>query len=290
MDMIPIETPQGLPDYELIDSGNREKLERFSSYTIIRPDPRILWSPNQKKEEWDKADARYIRGDAEHGEWNIQKQAPTPWLFRYNDLKFLLKPTDFKHVGIFPEQSVNWDWLTMTINKKPLTILNLFGYTGAASLVSVQSGAKVTHVDSSKPAITWANENYKLNNLPAERIRWIEDDAYKFVVREQKRGNTYDGIIMDPPRFGRGNKGEVWKLTEDLPKLLDAVKQILSPHPAFLLLNAYTADISVLSLQNLIGSTLINLGGTTTCGELALKESKSGRLLPNGLFVRWIQS
>jgi len=278
-----IEYPKNLTDYRLLDSGNREKLETFSGYTVIRPDPRAFWTPNSPS-EWDNADAKYIRTDAEHGTWKMKRPPPNPWYFTYGNLRFFLHPTDFKHVGIFPEQAVNWDWLTRTIAGSPLKVLNLFGYTGAATVVATSAGAFVTHVDSSKPSIVWAKKNYAVNSLPAHGVRWIEDDAYKFVVREKKRGNTYDGVIMDPPRFGRGAKGEVWKLTDDLPKLLVAVKEILSSRTSFVLINVYTADISAVALYNLASSLL--QGGSISVGELALKESDSGRLLPNGLFLR----
>ncbi|MCJ7826347.1 class I SAM-dependent methyltransferase [Patescibacteria group bacterium] len=308
MDTIQIEYPTKLPDYALLDSGDGEKLETFSGYTVIRPDPRALWQKSQKEEMWNTADARYIRTSSEYGSWNIKRTPPDPWHFHYKDYSFLLHPTDFKHVGIFPEQAVNWEWMTTQINRchpelvegsriptqdscwsssHPLHILNLFAYTGAATVIAAKTGAFVTHVDSVKSTISWANENVRLNKIPTDRVRWIEDDAYKFVTREAKREQQYDAIIMDPPRFGRGAKGEVWKLEEDLPKLLLACKQILSPNPLFVLINAYTADLSSLVLSHLMHDLMKEFDGTITFGELATKEASTDRLLPQGVFTRW---
>ena len=202
-------------------------------------------------------------------------------------MTFRLEPTAFKHIGIFPEQAVNWVWLENIIRKQPLNILNLFAYTGAATVAAARAGARVTHLDSVKSAITRAHENARLNHITEKLIRWIEDDAMKFVAREAKRGNTYDGIILDPPRFGRGTKGEIWKLLDDLPRLLEACVSILSPRARFLLVNAYTADISAVALGQLVSSTMKNRGGIVIYGELALKESQSDRLLPSGIFARW---
>jgi len=206
---------------------------------------------------------------------------------RYDRLTFILRPTEFKHVGVFPEQAVNWLWLTKTIGGKPLNVLNLFAYTGGATMAAAAAGAKVTHVDAVKSTIDWAHENIRASNLVDKPVRWIEEDAYKFVLRESRRGSTYDGIIMDPPRFGRGTKGEVWKLEDDLPKLVNACISILSPNPTFFLLNAYTADLSSIAVANLLTSAMSRHKGTVSFGELALKESSSGRLLPNGIFARW---
>jgi len=287
MDTIQIEYPTKLPDYALLDSGDGEKLETFSGYTVIRPDPRALWQKSQEEKMWNTADSRYIRTSSECGSWNIKRTPPDPWRFRYKDYSFLLRPTDFKHVGIFPEQAVNWEWMEGVIKGKQPSILNLFAYTGGATAVAAKNNAFVTHVDSVKSTISWANENCRLNNIPPNRVRWIEDDAYKFVTREAKRGKTYDGLIMDPPRFGRGSKGEVWKLEEDLPKLLLTCKSILVKKPLFVLINAYTADLSSLVLCHMMHDLMKGCDGIITFGELATKEASTDRLLPQGIFARW---
>lgn len=290
MTSIPILIPDDWNDYELIDSGNGMKLERFSAYVVARPDPRAVWKPQKSSQVWNTAHAQYIRSTKTEGHWQIKISPPSPWLIRYRDMTFLLKPTAFKHIGIFPEQAVNWVWLENIIVKQPLNILNLFAYTGVATVAAARAGTRVTHLDSVKSAITWAHENAKLNKLDKDHIRWIEDDAIKFVAREAKRGSTYDGIILDPPRFGRGSKGEVWKLLDDLPRLLEACASILSPRARFLLVNAYTADISAIALGQLVSSALASRGGSISYGELALKESGTDRLLPSGIFARWTTS
>lgn len=288
MNTIRVEYPNDWKDYELIDTGDGEKLERFGTYTLVRPDPRALWRKKLPTNRWEEASATYRRLDPKSGLWDTKNPPPNPWHITYRSLTFVLRPTEFKHVGIFPEQAVNWDWLTRVINGRPIKVLNLFAYTGGATMAAVQAGAEVTHVDAVKSAIDWANENIRVSRLLGKPIRWIEEDAYKYVLREGRRGNTYDGIILDPPRFGRGTKGEVWKLATDLPKLLTVCAGILSSHPVFMLLNAYTADLSSLALSNMVSSALSHHKGEVQFGELALKESGSERLLPNGLFVRWL--
>lgn len=285
MDTVQIEYPKDLTDYALLDSGDGEKLETISGYTVIRPDPRALWQKSDPT-AWKTADARFVRTSADSGHWNVHKPAPDPWIFRFRDVTLSMKPTDFKHVGVFPEQTVNWDWISKIINGSP-SILNLFAYTGGATIAASKAGAFVTHVDSVKSTITWAHENAKLSDIGQNKIRWIEDDAYKFVQREIKRGKTYDGLIMDPPRFGRGSQGEVWKLEEDLPKLFTACKQILKPNPLFILVNAYTADLSSIVIFNLLTDMVGQKGGTMTFGELATKEKGRERFLPQGIFGRW---
>lgn len=288
MTSIPILIPDSWTDYELLDSGDGMKLERFNVYVVARPDPRAVWKPQKSSSVWNTAHAQYIRSTKIEGHWQIKSPPPPLWLIRYRGMIFQLKPTAFKHIGIFPEQAVNWVWLENIIGNQPLNILNLFAYTGAASIAAVRAGARVTHLDSVKSAITWAHENARLNNVTEKQIRWIEDDAMKFVLRESKRGNMYDGIILDPPRFGRGTKGEVWKLLDDLPQLLEACATILSPRARFLLVNAYTADISAIALGQLVSSALASRGGSISYGELTLKESRdNGRLLPSGIFARW---
>lgn len=279
--------PADWVDYELLDSGEGEKLERFGTYIIARPDPRALWSKSTPPTLWESAHARFVRSQDIEGAWIVRERTPDPWTVRYKNFTFLLRPTEFKHVGIFPEQAVNWNWLGERINSQNLRILNLFAYTGGATLACVSAGAHVTHVDSVRSTIAWAKSNIELSGLSARPMRFIEDDAYKFVLREGRRGATYDGIIMDPPRFGRGTKGEVWKVERDLPVLLKACRAILVPKPSFLLINAYTADLSSLVLHQLLADGTGKFGGTISSGELALKASHGGRLLPNGIFARW---
>lgn len=292
MNTLEILHPEGWTDYELIDSGDGEKLERFGTYIMIRPDPRIIWNKLHTI-EWERADATYIRSSQTEGHWEIRKQPPANWHISYRDLTFTLKPTEFKHTGIFPEQAVNWDWLQEIIKKqkilhpeKEIKILNLFAYTGGATLAATKAGAIVTHVDSAKGAIDWAHENFIASGLEEKPVRWIVEDAFKFIQRESKRGNTYDGIIMDPPRFGHGSKGEIWKLEKDLPKLLQTCKTILSDSPVLILLNAYTADLSPIALGNAV-STYLTPNNNITVSELTLEESGSKRLVPNGISVRW---
>lgn len=264
-------------DYELLDTGDGMKLERWNQYIMARPDPRIIWSKGDPT-LWDKADAAFT-----DDKWIFNSPPPQSWIISYKQLKFKLRPTDFKHTGVFPEQAVNWDWIGQG-RKEKCSVLNLFAYTGGATMAATLAGAQVTHVDSSKPAITWARENAEITGIGKDKIRWIPEDALKFVKREINRGTIYDGIIMDPPRFGRGASGEVWKLEEDLPKLVWECKKLLSPTPVFFLINAYTADLSSTALGNLLSGVLEK---EVEHGELGLKETSQGRLLPAGIFARW---
>jgi len=270
--------PEEWRDYELVDTGDGMKLERWGQYMMARPDPRIIWSKGDP-ELWKKADAVF-----EGENWKFRNEPPQDWVVSWERLRFMLRPTDFKHTGVFPEQAVNWQWLQQ---KKATRVLNLFAYTGGATMAAAIAGAQVTHVDSSRPAMMWASENAKLSDIPKDHIRWIQDDVLKFVKREIRRGGKYDGIIMDPPRFGRGASGEVWKLEDDLPNLLEHTRQILSATPLFWLINAYTADLSSIALGNLLADMVKDLGGTTESGELGIKESSGGRILPAGIFARW---
>lgn len=284
MNTIPIEYPNDWSSYELIDSGDGEKLESYAGYTMIRPDPRVLWSKSHEQ-NWQEAEAHYVRDTETKGHWNTKKPAPSPWRLTYQNLTFTLRPTEFKHVGVFPEQAVNWQWIKN--QTRPQTrVLNLFGYTGGATLAALAAGAAVTHVDAVYSAISWARENANASNLSQAPTRWIEEDAMKFVLREQRRLSQYEGIIMDPPRFGRGSKGEVWKIEKDLPKLLAVCKTLLIPKESYLILNAYTADISPIALYNLVED--IFPSAKVTIAELCIKEKNTQRLLPNGLVVRCI--
>lgn len=276
--------PDGWRDYELLDTGEGMKLERWGQYTIARADPRIIWKKGDP-EAWKKADAVF-----ENDQWKFGSEPPQEWVISYDKLRFKLRPTDFKHTGVFPEQGANWEWIRDRIwnylrmrEESGIRVLNLFAYTGGATMAAALAGAQVTHVDSSKPAMMWAGENAQLAGIK-NKVRWIQDDAVKFVKREIKRGTKYDGIIMDPPRFGRGASGEVWKLEEKLPELVLMCKELLSPTPRFFLTNAYTADLSSIALGNLLAGVM---GKEVEFGELGLKESSKGRILPAGIFARW---
>jgi 23S rRNA (cytosine1962-C5)-methyltransferase len=286
--MLKILTTKASKDYELIDSGEGEKLERFGQYILRRPDPQALWRKNLDEKDWKKADASFERV-GETGKWKKKANLPTEWLAEINGLKFYITPTAFKHTGLFPEQEPNWEWIKEKIKNAgwPIKILNLFSYTGGATLAGLQAGAEVTHVDSSKSAITWAKQNAEASGLADKKVRWIEDDARKFVQREIKRGNKYDAIIMDPPAFGHGANKELWKIEEDFIKLLDLCEQVLSDKPIFVLVNGYSAGYSAIAYENCLKKFAEKFGGNIESGELTIEESKSGRLLPAGIFSRW---
>lgn len=282
-------------DYELIDSGDGEKLERFGQYILRRPDPQALWRKNLNEQLWKQADASFLRAGSsstEGGKWKTTEGMVKDWPIEIGGLNFNIKPTPFKHVGLFPEQESNWIWIQTRLRSeasagKALKVLNLFGYTGGATLAALSAGAEVVHVDGSKSAITWAKQNAELSGLGNKKVRWIEDDAKKFVAREIKRGNKYDAIIMDPPAFGHGAKKEVWKIEEDLIKLLDMCQEILSDQPLFIILNGYASGYSAIAYENLLQAVKTKLGGEIEFGELTIEESKSQRLLPAGIFARW---
>jgi 23S rRNA (cytosine1962-C5)-methyltransferase len=271
-------------DYELIDSGNGRRLERFGKYILNRPDPEVMWQKSLPPEEWDKADAEFT-----NDKWVTKPNFPDKWELEVNDLKVNLKLTPFKHVGIFPEQKFEWDLISKTVKETASepNILNLFGYTGVASLSALVAGAKVTHVDASRPAITWFKENQELSGLSEKYARIIIDDALKFTAREIKRGVKYDGVIMDPPVYGHGPNGEKWSFAKDFPKLLDNVSQILSDNPIFVIVNAYAISSSSVSLANILNDKLKNLNGNITNGELILKETSGGRILSTGIWSIW---
>ncbi len=282
------------PGYELIDSGDGEKLERFGEYILRRPDPQALWQKNLELKDWKGAIA-YFERQGESGKWKKKENMPAEWTMDFAGLKFLIKPTAFKHTGLFPEHEENWSWIKEQILKanRPIKVLNLFGYTGGASLAAAQAGAEVIHVDSSKSAIAWAKKNAELSGLDKKPIRWLEDDARKFVQREIKRGNTYDAIIMDPPAFGHGANKEIWKIEEDFNNLLNLCSQILSSEPSFVLVNGYSAGYSALAYENSLMPFVkkyglsAQAGGSIEKGELTIEESDTGRLLPAGIFARW---
>jgi 23S rRNA (cytosine1962-C5)-methyltransferase len=274
-------------EYELIDLGNGRKFERIGSHTLIRPEPDALWEPTLSEDKW-KADFIYKK-QGKDGSWEKGTTLPSSWNASFNDLTFSVSPTPFGHISIFPEQAVQWQWIQETIKdaNRPVSVLSLFGYTGAATLAAAAAGATVTHVDASRPAISQAVENQKLSKLQDKPIRWILDDAVKFVKREERRGKTYDAIIMDPPKFGRGPKGEVWQFEDSFPELLDACINILSNNPLFVLVTAYTIPTSSITIGQLLDQKLEKYKGETDFGELVLKSSSSEKVLPTSLFARW---
>jgi 23S rRNA (cytosine1962-C5)-methyltransferase len=272
-------------NYELIDSGEGRRLERFGDYLLDRPDPQIIWKKNLSPDEWQKADAKFA------DKW-INKGVPEKWQMEHMGVKFWAKLAPFKHTGVFPEQSIQWEYINKQIvesSKLQINVLNLFAYTGIASLFAAKAGAKVTHVDASRPAVTWANENRDLNNMQSSPIRWIVDDALKFTEREIKRGSKYDIIIMDPPVYGHAPNGEPWDFNKDFPVLLENCKQILSDKPLFVLVNAYAISSSSITLANTLQGVFGSLGGDVENGELTLKETSAGRLLSTGIWAKWVK-
>jgi 23S rRNA (cytosine1962-C5)-methyltransferase len=278
--------------YELLDSGDGEKMERYGEFVVARPDPQALWPKALPESEWAKAHAVFSR-DSKNTGWELKKTLPEKWQIDFGGLKFWIKPTSFKHTGLFPEQQSNWDWLRQQVESRkskvesPVRVLNLFGYTGGASLAAAQAGAEVVHVDGSKSAIAWARENAEISGLTSKPVRWILDDAAAFVRREIKRGNKYEGIIMDPPAFGHGPKGEMWKIEESFLPFLDMCRQILSDQPLFFLLNGYASGYSAIAYKNNLDELTKKYGGSVEMGELTIEESLNKRLLPCGIFARW---
>jgi 23S rRNA (cytosine1962-C5)-methyltransferase len=283
--------PPDWPEYELLDSGNGTKLERFGTFFLNRPEPEAIWKPALPEKEWAKADATFIAGRGEEsGQWQFCKQIPDRWWINYKQIKFWLQLSFSRHIGVFPEQAVQWDWIlnqSIPANSRPLKVLNLFGYSGIASLAAASTGAQVTHVDASPKAVRWARENQELSGLANAPIRWIVDDALKFVRREIKRGNRYDGLILDPPKFGRGPKGEVWEFYKLLPALLADCCAVLVDDPCFLLLTAYAVKASSLTLLEVIEELMSSFSGTTSAGELLLQEKSAGRYLSKAIFAYW---
>lgn len=277
-------------DYELIDASDGEKLERWGDILLIRPDPQIIWFGERKDPRWNTAHARYHRSKTGGGHWEFMKPIPESWEIGWRGLRFRLKPMGFKHTGVFPEQAVNWDYMTEKIRaaNRPVKVLNLFGYTGAATLACLSAGAAVTHVDASRGIVQWAKENAEVSGLADRPVRWLVDDCVKFVQREQRRGNTYDGIIMDPPSYGRGPGGEVWRLEEQLPLLVELCLPILSGRPLFLLLSSYATGLSPGVMGYLLESRFQKkLGGRVFSGEIGLPVTASGLVLPCGGTAVW---
>ncbi len=277
-------------DYELIDTSDGERLERWGDIILIRPDPQIIWSTGRKNPLWKNAHARYHRSNKGGGHWETYRKVPDRWTIRYNQLVFNIKPMGFKHTGVFPEQAVNWDFAAEKIRNenRPLKVLNLFGYTGCATLACMKAGAMVCHVDASKGMVQWARENAQSSAIADLPVRWLVDDCVKFVQREIRRGNRYDGIIMDPPSYGRGPGGEVWKLEEQLFPLVDLCRQVLSDNPVFFILNSYTTGLSPAVMEYLLGVQLQqSFGGSVSSDEIGLRVTDTGLVLPCGSTAIW---
>ena len=278
-------------DYEIIDAGNGEKLENWNGIILRRPDPQAMWDvPNY--DEWKKADAHYIRSNKGGGMWNFKKKIPDYWNVCYKELTFKVSPTDFKHTGLFPEQAVNWDYMMNKIKNagRPIKVLNLFAYTGGATMACSKAGASVVvHVDASKGMVEWAKENMHLSKLDNNFIRFIVDDCMKFVEKEARRGNKYDAIIMDPPSYGRGPNGEVWKFEKNIYNLIDACMKILSDKPLFFLINSYTTGISNTVLNNILKTTMLKKykNGKIESGEIGLPITRDNLVLPCGIYGLW---
>ncbi|HSF79701.1 MAG TPA: class I SAM-dependent methyltransferase [Anaerolineales bacterium] len=277
-------------DYELVDSGENLKLERYGPYQFVRPEPQAVWKHGLDHEHWQAAHARFQPSREESGgSWLFHKPVSESWEMGYKSLRFQAQTTAGRHLGVFPEQAAHWDWIIERIQstRRKVKVLNLFGYTGLASLAAAQAGAQVTHVDASKKATTWARRNQALSNLENRPIRWIVDDALKFVQREGRRQSCYDGLILDPPKFGRGPKGEVWEYFKFFSGLMQACRQILTPKPLFIVVTAYAVRASALSLYYGLQENTAELGGKLEAGELALLEHSRGRLISTAIFARW---
>lgn len=279
-------------DYTFIDASDGERLERWGDYVLIRPDPQIIWSGSDKAREWKRADGIYRRSHTGGGGW-IKKQLPEEWTISYGSLRFVLRPMGFKHTGLFPEQAANWDWFSELIRNanRPIKVLNLFAYTGGATVAAASAGASVCHVDAAKGMVAQAKENARLSGLENAPIRYIVDDCKKFVEREIRRGNKYDAIIMDPPSYGRGPSGEVWKIEESIDGLVELTAQLLSDEPLFFLINSYTTGLSPLTMKYILDLRVASVhGGECEAGELALPVKHTGGLMPCGASARWQSS
>ena len=275
-------------DYTIIDTSSGEKLELWGKYSLVRPDPQVIWKTEKKHQLWTRADASYKRSRSGGGAWN-ENRLPESWNIKYKDLTFLIKPTGFKHTGLFPEQAVNWDWFRSLIENanRPIKVLNLFAYTGGATVAAAKAGASVCHVDASKGMVQCAKENARLSGLADAPIRYIVDDCKKFIEREIRRGNKYDGIIMDPPSYGRGPTGEVWKIEESIDDFVALVSEVLSDKPLFFLLNSYTTGLSASTMKYITDSRLLTkFNGKSEADELGLPVKESGLALPCGSSVR----
>ena len=275
-------------DYQVIDCSSGEKLERWGKYILLRPDPQVIWDTPKKNKNWKKLNGHYHRSKKGGGEWEFF-DLPEQWQIHYKSLTFNLKPFSFKHTGLFPEQATNWDWFSEKIKKanRPIKVLNLFAYTGGATLAAAAAGASVTHVDASKGMVAWAKENAVSSGLADAPIRWIVDDCVKFVEREIRRGNHYDAIIMDPPSYGRGPKGEIWKIEEAVYPLIKLCAQLLTDKPLFFLVNSYTTGLQPAVLNYMISTALSKYEGTVSADEIGLPVSETGLVLPCGASGRF---
>jgi 23S rRNA (cytosine1962-C5)-methyltransferase len=279
----------GWKDYQVIDASKGEKLERWGKYTLVRPDPQVIWDTPKTVSEWKKINAHYHRSSKGGGEWEFF-DLPKQWQIHYNELTFNLQPFSFKHTGLFPEQATNWDWFSNKIKNanRPIKVLNLFAYTGGATLSAAAAGASVTHVDASKGMVTWAKENAISSGLGEAPIRYIVDDCVKFVEREIRRGNRYDGIIMDPPSYGRGPKGEIWKIEEQIHDFIKLCTEVLTEKPLFFLVNSYTTGLQPAVLTYMLSTELKSrFGGKVNSEEIGLPVSSNGLVLPCGASGRW---
>lgn len=279
-------------DYALLDTGSSLKLERYGRYTFVRPEPQAVWQPVLPQAAWQSAHANFVTADEENGgHWQYRSAVESRWTMSYKELKFSAQTSASRHLGVFPEQACQWDWIASQIAgaKRPLKVLNLFGYTGIASLAAARAGASVTHVDASKKVVSWVRENQVLSGLAEKPIRLIVDDALKFVQREGRRNSRYDGLILDPPKFGRGPKGEVWEFYRLLPELLSACRAALSEKPVFVVLTAYAIPASALVIHQAMQAMMQGLGGELYSGELVTVEQSAGRLLSHAIFTRWSQ-
>ena len=282
--------PPDWDEYELLDCGNGAKLERFGPFLLIRPEAEAIWKPSLPEINWQKANATFIPGKGEEvGTWKLKSKLPERWQMNFQSLRFWVQLSSSRHIGVFPEQASQWEWIIQKVRQstQPLKILNLFGYSGIATLAAASAGAQVTHVDASQKAIYWARENQTLSGLQSSPTRWIVDDVLKFVRRESRRGNLYDGIILDPPKFGRGPKGEVWEFYKLLPLLLESCSQVLSKNPQFIILTAYAVKASALTLYEVVEEMMNKFNGNTRAGVLALKEKSGGRLLSRAIYSVW---
>lgn len=276
-------------DYEILDMANGEKLERWGNIYLIRPDPQIIWKDKSYPNKWNMANARYNRSNTGGGAWEYKKRLPESWQIKYKNLTFNVKPMGFKHTGLFPEQAVNWDWMIKKIkdSKREINVLNLFAYTGGATIACLSAGAKVCHVDSSKGMTTWAKENVESSGLRDRPVRFIIDDVIKFVQREIRRERKYDAIIMDPPSYGRGKNGEVWQFENNISDLVELCTKVLSDDPLFFLINSYTTGISSKVLENLLYLNMKKYKGIISSGEIGLPMKDSKLVLPCGIYGRW---